>query len=57
MIKTLAYISKLNKNKIEMNDISKTLMKNLKLVLMDYQYLKIYKLVILNIIVVMLHGK
>ena len=35
MIKTLAYISKLNKNKKEMNDISRTVMKSMKLDLID----------------------
>ena len=58
MIKTLAYISKLNKNKKEMNDISRTVMKSMKLDFIDdnikYEeyyfngllYLKIYKLMI-----------
>ena len=35
MIKTLAYISKLNKNKKEMNDISRTVMKSMKLDFID----------------------
>ena len=35
MIKTLAYISKLNKNKKEMNDISRTAMKSMKLDFID----------------------
>ena len=35
LIKSLTYISKLNKNKIEMNDISRKVMKNLKLDFID----------------------
>ena len=58
ILKTLTYISKINKNQEEMNKIFKILMKSLKLdfiddnikyeefFLMAYQYLKIYKLII-----------
>ena len=58
MIKILSYISKINNNKNETNDLLSQLMKNLNLsfqeegtnntILMEYKFQKIFKLLMLK---------